>query len=75
MRDKEKQKQQKLNELMQRQPDDGRNIAQAEANAESAKQRVTAQDRILADEIDKLEQKKLNDMKVSSLGSAQMSTL
>ena len=26
VRDKEKQKQQKLNQLMQRQPDDGRNI-------------------------------------------------
>ena len=48
---------------MQRQPDDGRNIAQAEANAESAAQKVFSQDKILAEEIDKLEQKKLNDMK------------
>ena len=67
VRDKEKQKQQRLNQLMQRQPDDGRNIAQAEANAESASQKVASQDKILADEIDKLEQKKLNDMKVNEL--------
>ena len=39
--------------------------AQAEANAESASQRVASQDKILAEEIDKLEQKKLNDMKVN----------
>jgi hypothetical protein len=38
--------------------------AQAEANAESATQKVITQDRILAEEIDKLEQKKLTDMKV-----------
>ena len=65
VRDKEKQKQQKLNQLLQKQPDDGRNIAQAEANAESASQKVNTQDRILNEEIDKLEEKKLNDMKVN----------
>ena len=37
--------------------------AQAEANAESAHQNVSTQDRILNEEIDKLEKKKLNDMK------------
>jgi hypothetical protein len=41
--------------------------AQAEANAESASQKVASQDKILADEIDKLEQKKLNDMKVINI--------
>jgi len=37
--------------------------AQAEANAESAHQNVSTQDRILNEEIDKLEKKKLTDMK------------
>ena len=41
--------------------------AQAEANAESASQKVASQDKILADEIDKLEQKILNDMKVINI--------
>lgn len=63
VRDKEKQKQQKLNQLLQSQPDNGRHIAQAEANAESASQTVSTQDRILNEEIDKLENKKLTDMK------------
>jgi hypothetical protein len=63
VRDKEKQKQQKLNQLLQKQPDDGRNIAQAEENAESASQKVNTQDRFLNEEIEKLEEKKLNDMK------------
>ena len=39
--------------------------AQAEANAESAAQKVNTHDRILNEEIDKLEEKKLKDMKVS----------
>ena len=34
---------------------------------ESATQKVATQDRLLADEMDKLEQKKLQDMKVSSI--------
>ena len=38
--------------------------AQAEANAENASYKVAAQDKLLAEEIDKLEQKKLNDMRV-----------
>jgi hypothetical protein len=63
-RDKEKQKQQKLSQLMQRQNDDGRNIAQAQANAETAANSVNTQDKILAEELDNLEKKKLNDMKV-----------
>jgi hypothetical protein len=63
VRDKEKQKQQKLNQLLQNQPDNGRHIAQAEANAESAAQSVNTQERILNEEIDKLESKKLADMK------------
>lgn len=67
MRDKEKQKQQKLNQLMQRQPDNGRNIAQAEANAENASFKVASQDKLLAEEIDKLELKKLNDIRVTYL--------
>jgi hypothetical protein len=64
-RDKEKQKQQKLSQLMQKQTDDGRNIAQAQANAENAANRVNTQDKILAVELDNLEKKKLNDIKVS----------
>lgn len=64
VRGAEKKKQQKLNQLLQSQPDNGRNIAQAEANAESASQSVSTQDRILNEEIDKLENKKLTDMKV-----------
>lgn len=40
--------------------------AQAEANAENASYKVAAQDKLLAEEIDKLEQKKLNDMKVGT---------
>lgn len=63
VRDKEKQKQQKLTQLLQNQPDNGRHIAQAEANAESAAQSVNTQERILNEEIDKLENKKLTDMK------------
>ena len=39
--------------------------AQAETNAEIAAQKVSTQDRILNEEIDKLEEKKLNDMKVN----------
>jgi hypothetical protein len=63
LRDKEKENQRRLNQLIQRQPNNGRNIAAAEANQESAAQRVYSQDKILNEEIDKLEQKKLNDMK------------
>ncbi len=37
--------------------------AQAQANAESAAYKVSTQDKLLADEIDKLEEKKLTDMR------------
>jgi hypothetical protein len=63
-RNREKNKQQKLSQLLQRQNDDGRNIAQAQANAETAANAVNTQDKILAEELDNLEKKKLNDMKV-----------
>jgi hypothetical protein len=68
-RDKERREQQKVSHLMQRQPgnggdDNGRNIAKAEALAENAASRVTTQDKILAEELDTLEKKKLNDMRV-----------
>jgi hypothetical protein len=49
--------------------------AQAEANAESAAQKVASQDKILAEEIDKLEEKKLNDMKVRTVPSFNSSKL
>jgi len=63
IRDKEKQKQLKLSQILERTPTNGRNIAQAEATAESARQKVAAQDRALFEEIDKLEEKKLSDIK------------
>ena len=75
LRDKEKENQRRLNQLIQRQPNDGRNIAAAEANQESAAQRVYSQDKILNEEIDKLEQKKLNDMKVRIYGDEHTTTI
>lgn len=41
--------------------------AQAEADVESAMQKALYQDRILQEQIDKLEEKKLNDVKVRRL--------
>jgi hypothetical protein len=49
---------------MQHQPEDSRNISQAKMNADNATHKVEIQDRILTETIDKLEQRKLNDMKV-----------
>jgi hypothetical protein len=64
LRDKLKTKEQKLNRIMQHQPEDSRNISQAKMNADNATHKVEIQDRILTETIDKLEQRKLNDMKV-----------